>query len=258
MLTAITREVSPRIGDGERTHVARETIDPALAAEQHAGYERCLSDLGCRVRRLGADHDLPDSVFVEDTAVVFDELAILARPGAPSRRAETEAVAEALAEYRSLAAIEPPATLDGGDVLAVGRTVYVGLSSRTDRAGTLQLKARLAAFRYDVRPVEVRGCLHLKSAATQVADETLLIHPGWVAPDAFDGLDLVEIDRREPFAANALRIGQTVVCAAAFPRTRERLEARGIPTVAVDVSELAKAEGGLTCCSVVFKDGGER
>ena len=258
MLTAITREVSPRIGDGERTHVAREAIDPDVAAEQHARYERCVSSLGCRVRRLAAGRDLPDSVFVEDTAVVVDELAILARPGAPSRRAETEAVAEALAEYRTLAAIEPPATLDGGDVLRVGRMVYVGLSSRTDRAGAAQLERRLAPFDYEVRPVEVGACLHLKTAATEVADGSVLIHPGWVRADEFDGLDLVEIDPSEPFAANALRIGETVLCAAAFPRTRERLEARGIATTAVDVSELAKAEGGVTCCSLVFERGGER
>lgn len=257
MLTAITREVSPRIGDGERTHVARRAIDRDVAVEQHARYERCLSDLGCRVRRLPAGSDAPDSVFVEDTAVVLDELAILARPGAPSRRAETQAVAEALAEYRTLAAIEPPATLDGGDVLRVGRTVYVGLSSRTDRAAASQLEHVLAPFGYEVHPVEVGACLHLKSAATEVADGRVLIHPGWVQANAFEGLDLIEIDPREPFAANALRIGGTVLCAAAFPRTRERLEARGIATAAVDVSELAKAEGGVTCCSLVFERGGE-
>lgn len=253
MRIALTREVSPRIGHGERTHLPRRPIDFEVAAEQHRRYERCLEALGCRIQRVPAGPDLPDSVFIEDTAVVLEELAILARPGAESRRPETPAVAEALRAYRRLAAIEPPGTLDGGDVLRIDRTVYVGRSARTDRAAAAQMERLLAPLGYRVRLVEVRRCLHLKSAATPVAETALLINPNWMSPEALAGLDLIEVDPAEPFGANVLRVGESVVCPAAFPRTRRRLEERGIATSVVDVSELAKAEGGVTCCSLIFE-----
>ena len=164
---ALTREISPALADCELTHLAREPVDVARARRQHAVYEQALAALGCTVHRLAAGDDMPDSVFIEDTAVVVDEVAVITRPGAPSRRAETAAVADALAPYRPLVRIDPPGTLDGGDVLVAGRTVFAGRSARTNDAGIEQLRGALAGFGYTVQAVPVDGCLHLKTAATK-------------------------------------------------------------------------------------------
>lgn len=259
---ALTRPVSPSIARCELTHITRRPIDLELAARQLRAYEEALEAVGCEVRRLPAAPDLPDAVFVEDTAVVLDELAVLARPGAPSRRPEVSAVAEALSAWRPLQAIEPPATLDGGDVLVTGRNVYVGASSRTNREGYEQLGDLLTPHGYTVRRVEVRGCLHLKTAVTGVADGLLLVNPDWLDRDVFRGPtgptapEVLEVDPEEPFGANALRIGDVVLCASACPRTAARLAAAGLQVRTVDLSELAKAEGGLTCCSLIVRRNG--
>lgn len=253
MLIAITRKVSPRMSECQLTHLARAPIDVNLAAQQHFAYELKLEALGCEVRSLAAEAELPDSVFVEDTAVVLDELAILAWPGAESRRAEVGTVAAALGPYRKLAYIEDPGTLDGGDVLTVGKRLFVGLSQRTNAAAAEQMRALLPVYGYSVQAVPVEGCLHLKSAVTQVGERRLLINPAWVDPAAFAGFELIEVDPAEPFAANALLLKGLVVYPAAYPKTRQRLAERGIGVVAVEVSELAKAEGGVTCCSLILK-----
>ncbi len=254
MPVAITRKVSPALGHCELTHLEREPIDVARAAAQHEAYERCLERLGCRVVSLPAEPDLPDSVFVEDTAVVLDELGVVARPGAESRRAEPESIATVLAGYRPLAAIEAPATLDGGDVLVLGRRVLVGLSGRSNRDGFEQLRTLLAPHGYDLEALAVRGCLHLKSAVTRVAPDAVLLNREWVDPSRFAGLDRIEIDPAEPHAANGLPVGATVVYPEAVPRTAARLDARGIRLELLDLSELAKAEGAVTCCSLILAD----
>jgi dimethylargininase len=255
MLIALTRDVSPALDRCELTHLPRVAIDLDLARAQHSAYERCLEELGCRVVRLPAAPELPDSVFVEDAAVVVDELAVVTRPGVASRRAETAAVAEALAEYRSLRRIEPPGTLDGGDVLRVGKTVYVGLSERTNESGLEQLRDAIGACGYDVNGVEVRGCLHLKSAVTAASEDLLLVNRAWVNASELErgGVSLLDVDPAEPFAANALDVGGVVVYAAEFPRTRARLERSGVRVRTVAAGELAKAEGAVTCCSVIFR-----
>ena len=252
-LIAVTRPVSPAIARCELTHLARTAIDVDLAREQHQAYERALEAAGCRIVRIDAAPDLADSVFVEDAAVVFDEVAIVTRPGALSRRAETPAVAAALERYRPLRFIGDPATLDGGDVLAAGRRVFVGVSGRTNQAAVRQLQSILDPYGYEVRSVAVTGCLHLKSAATALSPDRLLVNPGWVAPGSLPSLDLVEVDPGEPYAANIVRAGGALVYPAAFPRTRERLERLGLRISTVEVGELAKAEGAVTCCSVIFE-----
>jgi len=191
-------------------------------------------------------------VFVEDVAIVFDELAIITRPGAQSRRGETSAVAEALAVYRPLVYVDEPGTLDGGDVLTIGKRVFVGESRRTNAAAITQMGRYLAPYGYTVHIVPVRGCLHLKSAVTAISDDTLLVNPDWVPPDRFRPLQLLDVHPAEAYAANALFVGGNVIYPAAFPRTRARMDARGIQVVEVDVSELAKAEGAVTCCSLIF------
>jgi dimethylargininase len=251
---ALTREVSPAIGRCELTFAPRAEIDLNRAREQHAAYEDCLRSLGCRVERLPADPDLPDSVFVEDVAVVVDELAVITRPGAAARRGETAVVAAALARYRRVVLLEEPATLDGGDVLRVGRTLFVGRTRRTNQAGYEALAALLEPLGYEVRPaVEVTGCLHLKSAVTQAAERLLLVNPDWVDLRQFPGFEVVSVHPDEPFAANVLSVSGAVVAPLAFPRTRDRLLGRGARVVTLDASELAKAEGALTCCSLLLE-----
>jgi dimethylargininase len=250
---ALTREISPAIAQCELTHLERVPIDLDIARQQHESYERALSDLGCSVHRLAASDDMPDSVFIEDTAVVFDELAIETRPGAASRRLETVAVGTALTRHRSVHRIETPATLDGGDVLVVGRQVFVGVSGRTNAEGVAQMRRILAAFGYTVEAIDVRGCLHLKSAVSALDEDTVLLNPTWVDASRFRDFDTIEIDPSEPFAANALRIGDTVIHAREFRLTRARLEKAGVLVRQVDAGELAKAEGGVTCCSLIIK-----
>ncbi len=249
---ALTREVSEAIGQCELTHVTRMPIDVARARRQHAAYEQALRELGCRVERVPAAPESPDSVFIEDTAVVLPDCALITRPGALSRRAETAAVAEALQAYRRLFTIEAPGTLDGGDVLTIGRTLYIGQTARSNESGIAQARAHLLPLGYTVIGVPVRGCLHLKSAATQVAERTVLIQPSWIDGDLFADFERIEVDPSELYAANALRIGEQIIYPAAFPKTARRLETRGIRIRAVDASELAKAEGAVTCCSLVF------
>lgn len=191
-------------------------------------------------------------MFVEDAAIVLDELAIITRPGVETRRGETPSVAEALEAYRKLFRIEPPGTIDGGDVLRVGRTLYVGMSGRSSPAGLEQLRACVAPSGYTVTAVAMADCLHLKSAVTQVGRGALLINRDWVDTRAFDAMELIDVDPSEPMGANALLVGETVVYPTAYPRTRRRLEDRAIAVEPIDVSELAKAEGGVTCCSLIF------
>jgi dimethylargininase len=255
---ALTRAVPPSIDRCELTHLSREPIEYARAVAEHEAYENALRQAGCEVRRLPDAHDCPDSVFVEDTAVVFDELAVIARPGAESRRGEVDAMAAALAPYRTLRFIEAPGTLDGGDVLVTPGRVFVGISGRTNAEGARQLEAHLAPFGYQVVEVPVEGCLHLKSAVAQVASAfsrkiQLLINPSWIDATLFADFDLIEIDASEPFAANVLAVNGYVICAAEHPRTGARLHAHGFHVLSVPAGELAKAEGGLTCSSVVLR-----
>lgn len=252
---AITREVSSALGACELTHLPRAAIDVERARAQHDAYENVLRAAGYAVERLPATDEMPDSVFVEDTALVFDELAVIARPGAESRRVETPAVADALSRHRPLQHIVAPATLDGGDVLVDGRSVFVGVSSRTNAAAVSQLRQILAPFGYSVCEVTVRHCLHLKSAVTAVASRTVLLNPRWVDAAVFRGFDVVEVDPGEPSAANGVKLADRVVFPAAFPLTAGRLRARRLRVETVDASELAKAEGAVTCCSLIVNGG---
>jgi dimethylargininase len=251
-MIAITRPVSASINRCELSHLDRELIDLERARQQHAAYERALEAAGCTIVRIEEAVDLPDSVFVEDTAIIYDEVALVTRPGAESRRAETPPVAELLRRYRSVREIEGPATIDGGDVLVAGRTVYIGRSRRTNDAAVEQMRQLLGPHGYEIQPVLVTGCLHLKSAVTAVADDRLLINSAWVSRDTFSAIDLIEIDPREQWGANVLRIGRELIYADRFPRTRERLEKLGFVVHALEVSELAKAEAAVTCCSLIF------
>lgn len=236
----------------ELTHLDRNNIDVDQARRQHGLYEQALEACGCHVIRLPPTSDLPDAVFVEDTAVVVDEIAVITRPGAPSRRPETASVSDVLKELKPLARIEAPGILDGGDVLRVGRRFWVGLSSRSNQAGFEQLRRILRPFGYTVEAATVTDCLHLKSAVTAIGDDAVLANPAWVDPGRFGASTIVEVDPSEGGGANALLVNADLIYPAEFPLTGRRLTDSGFNVVPVPASELAKAEGAVTCCSIVF------
>jgi dimethylargininase len=252
MLTAMTRAVSPAIVNCELTFMQRQPIDLAKARDQHRAYEDLLEKLGARVIALPAEPDLPDSMFVEDPAIVLDELAVILPLGTESRRAEATSLAKALAKFRKLEYVTPPGTLEGGDVLRIDRTLFAGLSSRTNAEGIRQLAAILGRHNYKVVSVPVTECLHLKSAVTYLDQNTLLANRAWFDATPFATYDWIDVAPEEPHAANALALNDTVVFPASFPQTRARIEAAGFHLTPLDISELQKAESGLTCSSLLF------
>ena len=250
---ALTRDVSRSIRHCELTHREREHIDYERAAAQHRAYCDRLEASGFTVHRLPADEACPDGCFVEDTAVVLDEVAVITMPGAPSRRPELAPIESALRAYRPLEHIRLPATLDGGDVLKVGRLFYVGLSSRTNLEGIDALRRAITGFGYEVEAVPISGCLHLKTAVTSLDDETLLLNPGWTSGEWLGRHRLIQVHPQEPEAACVLRVKGEVWVHPGFPRTMDLLERDGFRVVPMDISEFVKAEGGLTCKSLLFR-----
>lgn len=253
MLTAVTKGVSPAMNRCELSYVERVEIDVVKAAEQHRQYEECLRAMGADVIALPGDPDRPDSVFVEDPAMVLDEAAILTRLGAESRRGEGESLAKTLARFRPLRWMRAPATLEGGDVMRVGKTLYVGASARSNAAGMAQLAEETKPYGYAVKPVEVRGCLHLKSGCCYLGEGIALANRAWVDTEALAGLRLVDVAPDEPWAANVLTIGADALMPAGFPATAEIVERLGWKVQTVDISELRKAEAGVTCSSLIFE-----
>lgn len=252
MVIAITRDVSPRFNDCEITHIERTPINLEVARAQHRAYVDALKRLSCEVMELPAEADLPDSVFVEDTAFILPEVAVITRPGADTRKPETESIIRALSPHIKIVRIHEPATLDGGDVLVVGRKIFVGLSTRSNQSAIDQLNELLGGYGYSVTGVDLRDCLHLKTAVTRIDDTTLLINRDWVNAGHFEGFDLIDVDPSEPMAANCLPVGDAIIYPTSFPRTRAKLEERGHRIVSVQVDELAKAEGAVTCCSLIL------
>ena len=250
---ALTRDVSPSIDRCELTFLGREPIDLARARAQHDDYCARLARAGLEVIRLAADPQCPDCCFVEDNAIVLDELAIVTVPGAESRRAETPAIAEALAHHRPVVRMTLPATLEGGDVLQMGRRIFVGLTARSNAAGIEFLRQATAPHGYEVIAVEVTGCLHLKSAVTALDGETVLANPDWFDATPLAAYRMLRVDPSEPGAANVLRVRAEVWGHPGFPRTLDRLDGAGYPITPVDISEFVKAEAALTCKSLLFR-----
>jgi dimethylargininase len=255
VLTAITRGVSPAIVNCELSFIPRQPIDLQIARAQHHAYEELLEKLGARVVSLPAEPNLPDSMFVEDPAIVLDELAVIFPLGTKSRRPEATTLAQAISKFRKLEYVTLPGTLEGGDILRIGRKLFVGLTKRSNAEGMRQLAAILAPHRYEVIPVPVTGCLHLKSAVTLLGSDTLLANRSWFDPTPFSAYDWIDVDSAEPHAANALALANTIIFPASFPRTRARVEAAGFHVTPLDISELQKAESGLTCSSLLFQRG---
>lgn len=252
MTVAITRDISPRFNECEITHIDRTPIDLDVARSQHREYVDALKQLGCTVVELTAEADLPDSVFVEDTAFILPEAAVITRPGADSRKAETESIVRVLSHHKKLIHVSAPATVDGGDVLVLGKKIFIGLSTRSNPAALQQLQGLLGPLGYTVQGAEMTDCLHLKTAVTQVSESLLLINPAWVSRDYFQGFELIEVDETEPFAANCLPVNGSIIYPTSFPKTQAKLEAHGFQMKLVQVDELAKAEGAVTCCSLIL------
>ena len=253
MLTAITRAVSPAIVRCELSFIDRKPIDLARAQQQHQAYELLLAKLGAQVVSLPPEPDFPDSMFVEDPAIVLDELAVIFPLGTESRRGEAASLAKEIAKYREIAYVQLPGTVEGGDVLRIGRKLYVGLTKRSNAEGIRQLAEIVKPRGYDVVPVPVTGCLHLKSAVTWIAENTLLANRAWFDTEPFAGYDWIDVDPSEPHAAHALALGGTVILPASFPKTRGRIGSLDFRVTTLDISELQKAESGLTCSSLLFE-----
>ena len=256
MKIALTHEVSERIIDCEVNFREREPIDVALARRQHGDYSQWLSQAGCQVVQLDINADFPDSVFVEDNAVVVDEVAVITPMGVASRRGEVVRMAPVLAQYRPVTRLVdvggPLSTLEGGDVLKVGRKLWVGLSTRTNEAGARALKEILKPHGYEVIAVPLKGTLHLKSALGSLDSETLIINREAVSTEYFEGFRFIDVAPEEPRAANVLRIGDQIAIYSGYQRTLEILQQAGYTPTPIQVSELIKADSGMTCSSIVF------
>ncbi len=249
---ALTRPVSTSINQCELSFLDRKLIDVPRAQHQHEAYNEQLRRLGLTVVELPAQHTLPDAVFVEDTAVVVDEIAVAARPGVASRRPEVESAVAVLQRWRRVVPLPEGAMLDGGDVVKVGRHLLVGLGGRTNQAGVDGLGQALAPFGYRVTGVPTRDCLHLKTACSALDEHRLLVHRPWMELAALAGYELIDVPAHEAWAANILVLGRDLVMPFGFPETRDLLEVLGFRVHAVDLGELLKAESGVTCSSIVF------
>ena len=252
MLTAITRVVSPAIVNCELSFIPPQPIDLGKARKQHRAYEQLLERAGARVLSLPAEPELPDSMFVEDPAIVLDELAVMLPLGTQSRRPEAASLAKALSKFRRLEYVKLPGMLEGGDILRIERKLFVGRSRRSNEEGIRQLRAIVEPYGYQILDVSVTGCLHLKSAVTYLGRNTLLANRRWFDTGAFAGYEWIDVAREEPHAANALAIGEMIIFPESFPQTGARLEARKFRVTPLDISELQKAESGLTCSSLLF------
>jgi dimethylargininase len=253
-LLAITRQPGRRLSLGEVTHIERTPVDVVEARRQHAAYEAALREAGVLVESLAPNDELPDSTFVEDTAIVTDELAVVTALGAESRVREADLMEPVLRVHREVVRMRRPASMDGGDVLRIGRTFFVGLTARTNEAGVAYLADALRPYGYEVRTVEVSGALHLKTAGTYLPNQDLLLaNRDWVDPGAFgEFADVVRTAPDEPFGANALVAGERIFLAASAPRMLDALVARGIAVAALDISEFQKMEAGMTCLSLLL------
>jgi dimethylargininase len=252
MLTAITRAVSSALVNCELSFIERKPIDMAKARAEHHAYESLLERLGAKVISLPEEPELPDSMFVEDPAVVLDEIAIICPLGTETRRNAAPTIAAAIEKFRKLAHKKLPGTLEGGDVLRVGKKIYVGVTRRSNPEGIRQLAVLVRSYGYDLTAIPVTGCLHLKSAVTFLGKNTLLGNRAWFDWKRMEGYEWIDVHPAEPHAGNALQIGDNVVFPASFPRTANLIKEKGFTLQQIDISELQKAESGLTCSSLLF------
>ncbi len=250
---ALLRTPDASIGQCELTHMERGAIDFSEIKKQHLAYSECLKKLGIKVELIPELSGSPDGVFVEDAALVLEELAVICRPGADSRKHETQSVKKALAPYRkTIKEINSPGTVDGGDLLRIEKTIFVGQSSRTNESALNQFRNLLTPYGYEVKEVPVTKCLHLKTGICYLGNKTVLLNADWIDRDLFPSFRIIEVDPDEPFAANAISLNNNLIHAEGYPITKKKIMAAGFKVESVLISELAKAEAGLTCLSLIF------
>jgi len=254
MLQAITRAVSRNITRCELTFRQRECVDYDKAVFQHEEYCALLRRCGAQVVTLEACDENPDCCFVADTAIVLDEMAILASMGAPTRRDEVSAITESIRTHREIVRLAPRARLDGGDVLVMGRHIFVGRSRRTDSEGIASLAQLVRPFGYTVTPVSVTGSLHLTTACSALNEETVLLNPHWIDAAPFAAYWVLPVPEDEPWAASTMRVGETMCVEAGAARTLELVSQHCRNVAVSDISEFRKAEGSLPCLSILFRN----
>lgn len=253
MLTIITHLPSPSLEKCELTFLDAKPIDMQKAQKEHLAYCEMLRECGGEIITLKDNIDLPDSVFVEDPIIVFDEVAILTSMGVESRRKESDSMEKIFSKYRKIEHIKLPSQIEGGDVLKIGKNIYVGKSARTNAQGIRDLRDILTPYGYEVTAVKVSGCLHLKTGCTALDENTVLINPDWIDSKVFAGFRQIVVPKDEPFGANILKINETICMNEAFPKTIEMVKSLGYTVKTTDITEFVKAEAGLTCMCVPFK-----
>lgn len=251
-MLALTHLPSPKMQACQRTFVAHEVIDYAQALSQHAAYCDVLRACRAKVVTLDVNAEHPDGTFIEDTAIVLDEVAVLTSMGTPARREEPRGIEPVLREHREVTRIEPPAKIEGGDVLRVGRRLLVGQSARTNGAGITMLAGLVEPYGYTVQAIPVQKCLHLKTGCTALPDSRLLVNPAWIDRTSLADFDIVEVPSAEPWGANVCVVNSSVLLAAEHVRTAELIDSLGFNVQPVELSEFAKAEGGVTCLSLLL------
>lgn len=250
--TAIVRAVPATLATGI-TSATLGVPDFERACEQHARYVAALESCGLEVVTLEADDRFPDSVFIEDTAVVTDRCAIISRPGAESRRGEISAVEAALSGLRdNVERVQAPGTLDGGDVLQVGERFFVGLTERTNREGAEQFAEILRGYGYQTLLVDVRRFLHLKTGVSHLGGRDLVVAGELISHDAFENFDKLVVPPEEEYCANCIRVNDRVIVPSGFLETRAEIVDRGYEVVELEISEFRKLDGGLSCLSLRF------
>lgn len=252
---AIVRQPSDNFADG-LTSVDLGVPDLDVALVQHRAYCEALVRCGLSLIELEADAEFPDSTFVEDTAILTDRCAVITRPGAASRAGEIVSMAETLAQYYDkLDRIEPPGTLDGGDVCQIENHFLIGISDRTNEEGARQLAAYLGAAGFTSSHVDIRateGLLHLKSGVSYLGDGRVVLADPLVGREEFEGFEAVHVPEGEEYTANCIRVNDHVLFAAGFPKLRSRLDALGYNLIELEMSEFEKMDGGLSCLSLRF------
>ena len=249
---ALSRKPGPNFAQGITTAVTQEPPNYEILVAQHAEYMAALKSIGLEVILLEALPDHPDAYFVEDTAVVAANVAVITNPGADTRKGEEETIAPVLAKYRKIEKIRPPGTVDGGDVLQVGNRFFIGVSERTNHEGAHQLGYILKDYGYTYATVAVGKGLHFKSSVNYVGKNTLLVTGDFAGNDQFKRYDTIIVDREESYAANTLFINDHLLVPRGYPGTRKKLEVLGFNLVELDTSEVRKMDGGLTCMSIRF------
>ncbi len=255
MTVAFVRSPDASIGLCELTHLVRTEINFTLLKQQHNDYVEFLTKSKVEVHYLPHLNGSSDGVFVEDTSLVLDEVAIICHPGAESRKHEIQSVHEALKQYRNdISFITAPGTADGGDLLKIEKTIYIGDSTRTNKEAFHQFSSLLRHYGYEVKLIPVKDCLHLKTGVCYLGSDTVLINSKWIDPSLFQNLRVIEVDQNEPFAANAICIGNKIIHSSGNPKTKDKLISAGFEVESLCITELSKAEAGLTCLSLIFRN----